>query len=107
MLVLTPLGLAHALDSREPNVSLEIPIEPQVFGYQTENAFGNLTFNQPVAIVSAPDDPNRLFIVEKSGVIQVITNLASPTKTVFMDLSATVIDGGEEGLLNSYNSCDA
>ena len=68
-------------------------------GYQTENAFGNLFFNQPVAIVSAPGDDGRLFIVEKPGVIQVITNLAQPNKTVFLNISSPVVDTGEAGLL--------
>jgi Glucose / Sorbosone dehydrogenase len=51
---------------------------------------------------------NRLFIVEKHGRIVVITNLAAPTRTIFMGLSGKVRVGnytesgdvsGEEGLL--------
>ena len=69
-------------------------------GYALSNAFGDtLTFTAPVAIVNAPGDSNRLFIVEQIGRIAVITNLASPTRTVFMDISARVRFGGEQGLL--------
>ena len=32
--------------------------------YATEPAFGDLKFNQPLAIVSPPKDPGRLFILE-------------------------------------------
>ena len=48
-------------------------------------------FTNPVCIVSAPDETNRLFIVEKKGLIVVITNLAAPTRSTFMDISAQVI----------------
>ena len=89
----------RALDTRESNSTLTVPEEPAVFGYQTVNAFGNLTFSSPVAVVSAPGETNRIYIVEKRGVIQVITNLAAPTKSVFLDINVPVIDSGEEGLL--------
>src|SRR6185369_14284673 len=38
-------------------------------------------------------------IVEQPGRIVVITNLANPTRTVFMDISTRVLFGGEQGLL--------
>src|SRR5215471_6152198 len=57
--------------------------------YATSNAFPGLTFTNPVAIVSPPGETNRLFIVEKKGRIVVITNLAAPTRTVFMDISSS------------------
>ena len=43
---------------------------------------GSVTFVNPMAIVSAPVDTNRRFIVERAGRIAVITNLAAPTRTV-------------------------
>jgi glucose/arabinose dehydrogenase len=75
--------------------------------FATSNAFPGLNFTNPVAIVSPPGETNRLFIVEKKGRIVVITNLAAPTRTIFMDIStsSSVISapdttvGGEEGLL--------
>lgn len=98
-LVLSGL-VAHALDSREPNSSLMVPQDPAVYGYQTENAFGNLTFSRPVALVDQPGEPDRYFVVEQAGRIHVITNLANPNKTLFMDISSIVDDSdNEEGLL--------
>src|SRR5436309_6336658 len=38
----------------------------------------------------SPGETNRLFVVEKHGRIVVITNLTSPTRTLFMDLSAQI-----------------
>jgi hypothetical protein len=68
-------------------------------GYAISNAFPGLTFSQPVAIVSAPGESNRLFVIEQAGRIAVITNLANPTRSVFMDLTARVRYSGEQGLL--------
>jgi len=73
-------------------------------GYALNDAFG-LTFTNPVCIASVPGETNRLFIVEKKGRIVAITNLAVPTRSIFMDISSRVTSstdttvGGEEGLL--------
>ena len=55
--------------------------------------------DRPLYVTHAHDGSNRLFIVEQPGRIIVITNLASPTRTVFMDISSRVLFGGEQGLL--------
>src|SRR5204863_1478914 len=73
--------------------------------YLLTNAFPTLTFINPIGFASPPGENNRLFIVEKKGRIVVITNLAAPTRTIFMDISGQVTSaadtsiGGEEGLL--------
>lgn len=75
--------------------------------YITQNAFPTLAFTNPVCITSPPGETNRLFIVEKKGRVIVITNLALPSRSIFMDISSSsqVISagdttvGGEEGLL--------
>jgi glucose/arabinose dehydrogenase len=55
------------------------------------------TFNQPLAVVSPPGDPGRLFIAEKPGRIMLSSGGSA---TVFLDITALVSDtGGEEGLL--------
>jgi glucose/arabinose dehydrogenase len=68
--------------------------------YRTENAFTGLSFNQPLAIVAAPGETDRVFIVEKPGRIQAVSGLAAtPRKEVFLDLSARVLTSSEQGLL--------
>lgn len=69
--------------------------------YQTAEAFPNLSFSRPVDLQPAGDNSDRLFVVEKSGVIQVFENDASTTSTsVFLDIRDKVDDSGsEEGLL--------
>ncbi len=84
--------------SRVANTSLRMPQNPGGYGYQLVDALG-VRFEQPVAIASPPGETNRLFVVEQSGRIAVVTNLAAPTRTVFLDLYASTVRGGEQGLL--------
>src|SRR5688572_950891 len=86
------------LNAQQPP-TLRMPQEPPSFGYRTTNAFGNLAFTDPVAIVTPPGETNRIFVVEQPGRIAVITNLGSPTRTVFLDIASRIIFGGEQGLL--------
>jgi uncharacterized repeat protein (TIGR03806 family) len=90
------------MSNRVGNSTLRLPPAPPSHGYQLTNAFGNLTFLNPTAIVSPPGETNRLFIVEQAGRVAVITNLTAPTRAVFLDIAARVSggSGGEEtGLL--------
>jgi glucose/arabinose dehydrogenase len=73
--------------------------------YVLEDALGGLTFSQPLAIVSPPGEKDRLFVVEKTGCIQVVTQLdqAVPVKREFLNLierpDGRLDDKGECGLL--------
>ena len=53
---------------------------------------------QPVLATSARDGTGRLFIVEKTGTIRIVKG-GSLLATPFLDLSASVSKGGEQGLL--------
>jgi glucose/arabinose dehydrogenase len=56
------------------------------------------TFDRPDFVTSPPDDPDRLFVVEQRGVIQVIDHgTAEPTP--FLDISDEVQNANETGLL--------
>lgn len=69
--------------------------------YTIQEAFPNLSFISPVDLRHAGDGSDRLFVVEKRGVISVFQNDPStPTKSTFLDIEARVDDAGsEEGLL--------
>jgi glucose/arabinose dehydrogenase len=54
--------------------------------------------SSPVFVCNAHDGTNRLFIVEQPGVIKVLQP-GSSTPTVFLDITSTVLSGGEQGLL--------
>ncbi len=69
--------------------------------YEVEVAFPNLSFDQPVGIHNAGDGTNRLFVLERKGVIQVFENRGNVTATtLFLDIRDRVNSAGsEEGLL--------
>jgi hypothetical protein len=52
----------------------------------------------PIFVGNAGDHSDRLFIVEQAGTIRVLQSGASTT-TVFLDIRAKVLAGGERGLL--------
>ncbi len=65
-----------------------------------ERAFPNLSFSRPVAMLQAPGDDTRWFVVEQSGVVRVFANdQTASSSAVFIDISALVGDSsGEKGL---------
>ncbi|MDB6036743.1 MAG: hypothetical protein JWM99_584 [Verrucomicrobiales bacterium] len=79
-----------------------LPDHEPISGFGLANALGNLIFDQPVGIYSPPGETNRLFIVERPGRVMVVTNLAAPTKTLFLDLTtrteAAYIEAGLLGM---------
>ncbi len=92
-------GQTSGLSQRVANSTLAMPQTPQTFGYTFTNAFPGVTFNAPIAFATPPGETNRLFILERWARVIVITNLAAPTRTVFMDITSRVTTGCEEGLL--------
>ena len=85
-----PSALHATALERVANTTLTLPQAPPVFGYQFTNAFPEVTFFNPMGIVAAPGDTNRLFIMERAGRIAVITNLAAPNRTVYLDIANKV-----------------
>jgi len=69
-------------------------------GLETPRAFANLTFASPVAMLQAPNDASRWFVVEQGGVIRAFANDPDATSSAtFVDLTARVHEEGEAGLL--------
>ena len=100
VLLLISVGVLRAtgpLQRVENETLSRLPTAPPIFGYTATNAFPNLALTNPVCITSPPGETNRLFIVEKHGRIVVITNLAAPTRTVFMDITSRVTTGSDTG----------
>ncbi|MGZ5503809.1 MAG: hypothetical protein ACXWGY_04030, partial [Chthoniobacterales bacterium] len=54
--------------------------------------------SSPLDLLSANDNSGRLFIVEQSGRIKILKN-GVVNGTAFLDMSAQILSGGEEGLL--------
>lgn len=67
-----------------------------------ERVFPDLNFITPVAMLQAPNDTSRWFVVEQGGVVRVFPN--SPTVkaagvTEFVNITGQVTNSGEAGLL--------
>ena len=95
-------ALAANAAVRVPNTTLALPPSPPQSGFATTPAFGSLTFTNPSVIAVPPGETNRIFVVEQRGFVTVITNLAAPTRTEFLNLTSRVIGGvpnDERGLL--------
>jgi len=69
--------------------------------YEVDVAFSNLVFDRPVGLYISGDGTDRLFVVEKSGVIYIFQNqLDTTAANVFLDIRDRVNSAGfEEGLL--------
>jgi glucose/arabinose dehydrogenase len=70
-----------------PTMAQQIQLSPVVSGLAS-----------PVFVGNADDNMNRLFIVERAGVIKVLQPGES-TPTDFLDIRAKIVAGGEQGLL--------
>src|SRR5262245_17220206 len=72
---------------------------PQVT-LKVEQVFPALSFNAPVAMLQAPNDGTRWFVVEQGGRVQTFANNATVSvKTLFVDISDRVTMISETGLL--------
>jgi glucose/arabinose dehydrogenase len=71
--------------------------------YSLEDAFSALTgFSSPVDLQNAGDCTNRIFVVERAGVIKVFPNKSDVTNSevkIFLNITDSVSSGGEMGLL--------
>src|SRR5262249_51761379 len=87
----------YGLTNRVGTTTLKMPSSAPAFGYRLTDIFDNIAFDQPLGFAVPPGETNRLFVLEKRGTIVAITNLASPTRSVFMKLALTTV--ADDGLL--------
>ena len=73
---------------------------PQPSTLQIVRAFPNLTFSSPLFLTAPPDGTDRIFVVEQGGRVRVFPNdPGAAAAGIFLDLSASIVTGGERGLL--------
>ncbi|HEX5047965.1 MAG TPA: PQQ-dependent sugar dehydrogenase, partial [Gammaproteobacteria bacterium] len=96
-----PPGPTAGLDARPSNLTCVAPAKSGGNAGTTialQRVFPNLTFTQPVAMLQAPGDNSRWFVLEKTGAARVFANTANvSTASTFAAL--TVNPDGEGGLL--------
>ena len=88
LLVTVLLLFGACMDSPDRSLLAQTPQGPP---YKLQNAFGSLVLNYPVELRAPPGETNRLFVVQQSGQVYVITNLAAPNRTLFLNLSQKVL----------------
>ncbi|MHA2210942.1 MAG: PQQ-dependent sugar dehydrogenase [Candidatus Thorarchaeota archaeon] len=100
IIVVIALGTLILTVGLVATLPLGTPI-PSESGLTLKNAFPSLSFTLPVDLQNANDGSDRLFLVEKSGVIQVFNNSHSATNSiVFLDITGLVsAQNSEMGLL--------
>ena len=90
------------LDARPDNQTCVAGDRPaQAVTLATERVFTSLPeFSSPVLLLQAPGDAARWFVVEQGGTVRVFDNQPAVTASrSFVDISARVRAGGEQGLL--------
>lgn len=90
------------LDARPDNPGCVAGDRPtQTVTLATERAFPSLpSFSSPVLMLQAPGDDSQWFVVEQGGTVRVFDNQpAVAAARGFIDISARVRSGGEQGLL--------
>jgi glucose/arabinose dehydrogenase len=93
---------SQGLDARPDNQTCVAGARPaQAVTLATERVFASLpAFSSPVLLLQAPGDAARWFVVEQGGTVRVFDNQpAVTTSRSFVDISARVRSGGEQGLL--------
>jgi glucose/arabinose dehydrogenase len=99
------VGMARADLVRVPNTTLTLPDElPVATGFVTSNALGDLTFDLPLCTTFPKGVTNRLWVMERAGVVKVVDNLGeTPISQVFMNLSSHLTAQGRPLQLWSDN----
>jgi len=88
------------LDARPSNPTCVAPARPTAGGtVTTQRVFPGLTFSSPVALLQAPGDATRWFVVEQAGTVRSFANQASVTTSSAFVTLPNVTSGGEMGLL--------
>jgi uncharacterized repeat protein (TIGR03806 family) len=97
--VTTPAAPVSGLDSRPSNTSCVAGAEPAATLAVTR-VFPSLAFSAPVAMMQAPGNGARWYVVQQNGVVRMFDNVPTvTTATNFVDISGRVDSGGERGLL--------
>jgi uncharacterized repeat protein (TIGR03806 family) len=95
------IALPAGLQAEGPPAAgtLTLPAYPPETAYGFERVFHPVQMWGAVSFVQAPGDADRLFIPDKYGFINLITNLETGSFTRFLSLTDRVYREGESGLL--------
>jgi uncharacterized repeat protein (TIGR03806 family) len=101
-LTVPPTRVPYGLAARPSNSTCVAPARPLTTGpVKLQPAFPGVSFTQPVALIQAPGDTTRWFVVEQGGTVQVFANnpTVSTTSPFVTVPSVKIGSAGEGGLL--------
>jgi uncharacterized repeat protein (TIGR03806 family) len=89
------------LDARPSSLTCVAPAKATAGGttIALQRVFPNLTFNQPLAMLQAPGDDTRWFVVQKGGAVRVFQNTPNVATASNFITPLTVNSNSEGGLL--------
>jgi glucose/arabinose dehydrogenase len=96
-----PLLAAFMLTGCNPNPAKNVTVSSGSIKYAIVEAYPNLNFDQPIFYTSANDHSNKVYVVERKGIIKSFDNNPDVASAqVFLDLSSQIdSDYIEKGLL--------
>lgn len=82
---------------RLANTGVNIPTEPPSTTIEVVPAFPGLVFNQPTHAASAPGDTQRLWVIQRGGLVRLIPDVSagSPAAQTFLNLPTLLGTRGE------------
>lgn len=86
------------LDARPTNSSCLAWARPTAGSSISLTRYTSLAFDAPIALLMAPNDDSRWFVVQQGGIVQRFA-VANPVAGTFIDITPRVRSGGEMGLL--------
>jgi uncharacterized repeat protein (TIGR03806 family) len=95
-------GASSGLDSRPGTTTCLLPDRPALSGVTLEPRFPSLGFSEAVAMLQAPGDASRWYLIEKPGRIHWFdaTNNLTNTTSLYLDYTGVVDNLGNSGLLS-------
>ena len=89
------------LDARPSNPTCVAGAAPsQSAAYTYQQVYNAISLDAPVAMIQAPGDNSRWFVLQQGGIVKKFNNVASPpAATNFVNLTSKVTYSGERGLL--------
>ena len=94
-----PSDEPSGLDDRPSNTTCLAWDRPSADDSISLTRYTNLSFSSPIAMLQAPGDNARWFVVEKAGVVRTFSVSNPAASSVFIDIAARVDEEGEQGLL--------
>ena len=87
------------LDTRPSNATCTAWPRPTAGASIALSNYTSLTFSSPIAMLQAPNDDSRWFVVQQNGLVLQFSADNPTSAETFVDIRSRVVSGGETGLL--------